>query len=71
MLLNNHCDQALVHLIQNRATLPDTLEPSVNMFNEEYRRLKIMIDNNSYRCLSIALVQIPFGRERECESQFV
>jgi hypothetical protein len=28
------------------------------MFNEEYRRMKVIIDNNSYRCLSIAMMQI-------------
>jgi hypothetical protein len=35
------------------------------MFNEEYRRMKVMIDNNSYRCLSIAIMQI--GSESEDE----
>jgi hypothetical protein len=33
------------------------------MFNEEYRRMKVIIDNNSYRCLSIAMMQI--GSERD------
>ena len=33
------------------------------MFNEGYRRIKIIIDNNSYRCLSIAMMHI--GSERD------
>jgi hypothetical protein len=33
------------------------------MFNEDYCRMRVMIDNNSYRCLSIAIMQI--GSERE------
>ena len=40
------------------------------MFNEGYRRMKVIIDNNSYRCLSIAMMQIGSEREDEWVSEY-
>jgi hypothetical protein len=59
MLLNNHQDLSLAHIIAKRDKegwiIPDDLDVTKQFFTRNNQCLKIMIDSNAYRCLSISL----------------
>ncbi len=61
-LLNNHREESLLHLINKRDNegwvIPYDLDLSKQLFTRDYQCLRIMLDNNSYRCLSTALTQM-------------
>jgi ankyrin repeat protein len=58
-LLNNHREESLQHLINKRDNegwdIPYDLDLSKQLFTRNHQCSRIMLDTNSYRCLSTAL----------------